>query len=96
MTRVARMAGGVMVWALHFGAIYGFTALACARGFPGAVPWFAGAASLLAATALGLLIARNVPRRAGFESWMTASIAALALVGVVFETVPVYMVRTCG
>ncbi len=96
MMRIAWMASGVLVWALHFGALYGFTALACARGFAGAVPWFAGAASLAALAAMILIIARNLPRRAEFESWLALSIAALALVGIAYETVPVYVVRPCA
>ena len=27
---------GLLIWAFHFGAIYAFQALACARGFAGA------------------------------------------------------------
>jgi hypothetical protein len=95
MTRIAWMASGVLVWALHFAALYGFTALACARGFGGAVPWFAGLATLAALAAMLAIVARNLPRRAEFESWMTAAIAALALIGIVYETVSAYLVRSC-
>jgi hypothetical protein len=96
MTTALRMSAGVIVWALHFTTVYGFTALACARGFAGAVPWVAGAASLIAVAAMLLIIARNLSSRGDFERWMAFSIAGLALVGIVFETVPVYLVRTCG
>jgi len=96
MSTALRMSAGVIVWAVHFGALYGFTALACARGFAGAVPWVTGAASFVAVLAMLFIMARNLPRRGEFESWMAFSIAALALVGIVFETVPVYVVRTCG
>jgi drug/metabolite transporter (DMT)-like permease len=89
--RALRMSAGVIVWALHFG----FTALACARGFAGAVPWVAGAASALALAALLLILSRSRPRRDEFESWLAFSIAALGLAGVVFQTLPVYLVRTC-
>ena len=94
--RALRMSAGVIVWALHFGALYGFTALACARGFAGAVPWVAGAASALALAALLLILARSRPRRDEFESWLAFSIAALALAAIVFQTVPVYLVRPCA
>jgi hypothetical protein len=29
------MIGGLLVWAVHFGLVYTFNALACARGFVG-------------------------------------------------------------
>jgi hypothetical protein len=45
------MAYGPALWALHFAALYGFTALACARGFAGAVPWVIAAATLAIAAA---------------------------------------------
>lgn len=96
MTRVAWMASGALVWALHFAALYGFTALACARGFAHAVPWVAGAASLIAIAAMLVIIARSLPRRNEFEGWMALSIAALALVGIAYVTVPVYLVRPCA
>lgn len=94
--RALRMSAGVIVWALHFTVLYGFTALACARGFAGAVPWVSGAASVLALVAVLLILARTRPHRDEFESWLAFSIAALALVGIAFETVPVYLVRTCA
>jgi hypothetical protein len=96
MTRIAWIAGGVLVWALHFGALYGFTALACARGFANTVPWFAGFAALAALFAMLLIIARNVPRRAEFESWMALAVAALASVGIAYGTFSVYLVRPCA
>jgi hypothetical protein len=91
-----RISAGAIVWAVHFTVLYGFAALACARGFTGAVPWVSGAATLLALAALLVVLARTGPRRGEFESWLAFSIAAVALVGVVFETVPVYLVRTCA
>ena len=94
--RALRMAAGVIVWALHFTVLYGFAALACARGFAGAVPWVSGAAGGLALAALLLILVRTRPQRAEFESWLAFSIAAFALVGVVFETVSVYLVRPCA
>lgn len=47
-----------IVWAVHFLAIYAFTALACARVgtydwySPSAVPWFVGGATLVASLVL--------------------------------------------
>jgi len=74
---------GVVVWALHFAATYGFTALACARGFGAAVPWVVVAATLVAAAAAIAVIATHLS--AEFTRWMTASVAALALLAIVWE-----------
>lgn len=96
MSRILLMSSGAIVWALHFTALYGFTALACARGFPAAVPWFAGIASAVAAAAMLAIVARNFGRREAFERWLAGAIAAFALVGIAYATVPVYVVRTCA
>ena len=99
-----RMFSGVIIWAVHFTAIYAFVALACARGFAQAqwlgasvVVWAVSAATIVAVAAI---LAMLVPalRAAGhaFEDWMTAAVAALALVAIVFETLPVVMVPACA
>ena len=89
-----RMALPIALWALHFTAIYGFTALACARGFAGAVPWTVGAMSALAALLAGLLLVANLSSQ--FERWMTAALAAFALVAIAYETVAMLLVPACG
>jgi hypothetical protein len=100
-----RVSAGVIVWAVHFAVVYGFTGLACARRFDegGAiwvalVPWVIGAASLLAALmilALILPLVRAV-RRAQFIDWMSGCVAALALAAIVLETIPLLWVPVCG
>jgi hypothetical protein len=90
------MSSGVMVWALHFTAIYGLTALACARGWGWLVMPSIAASTLLASIAIGALLAIALPRRAQFEYWMSACVAALALVAIVWEALPVLMVPACG
>ena len=90
----ARISGGVVVWVLHFSALYGFNALACARGFPGAVPWVAGAATLVAVAAACWLLFRE-RRREGFEGWLAFSIAGAALVAILFQTAPLLVVPPC-
>ena len=97
------MFSGVIIWAVHFTAIYGFTALACARGFQtlqwlgiGIVPWAVSGATLVAASAtLAILVPALRTARASFESWMTAGVAALALIAILWETLPVMMVPVC-
>jgi hypothetical protein len=89
------MSSGVMVWALHFTAIYGITALACARGWHGLVAPSVWSSTALAAAASLALIVFGASRRARFEYWMTAGIAALALVGIVWEALVVLLVPAC-
>ena len=78
-----RISLGILVWALHFAAIYGFTAVACARGFGAAAPWVALAATVVAAAAATAIIATHLS--AEFTRWMTAAVAGLALLAIVWE-----------
>jgi hypothetical protein len=95
MRQILFMSSGVVIWALHFGAIYGLTGLACARGWQEVVPPGVALATVVAAIlALAVLVA-GWRRRAQFESWMTAGIAALALVAIVWEALPVLIVPIC-
>jgi hypothetical protein len=89
------MSSGILVWALHFAAAYGFTGLACARGLAAAVPWVVGAATLAAAAAAALVIVRGASRRAGFEDTVAFSLAAFALVAILFEGASVFWVAPC-
>lgn len=99
-----------LVWAAHFLAIYAFTALACARKDTagwfgvGTVPWFVSAATLVAAAVLLLTIGIAVhdgrrsassPEPSPFVHWLTAAIAGLVLLAVVWETLPVLLVPAC-
>lgn len=91
-----RIASGPLAWILHFATIYGTTALACARGTPQVVPWAIGLATLAAVAACVAIIAVQWPRRAGFESWLAASLAGLALVAIVLQAFPVLVVPICA
>jgi hypothetical protein len=93
MATILRIASGVIVWALHFGVLYGFTALACARGFQHLVPAAVGAASVLAALAAVAIVVRNLSSE--FDRWLAAAIALAALVGILWEGVTVFMVPMC-
>lgn len=90
-----RMSAGVIVWALHFAAIYGLTALACARGAPSLVPWVIGAATAGAGLACVAIMAFALGRRAQFESWIAVGVAALALVAIVWEAFPMLVMTPC-
>lgn len=99
-----------LVWAVHFLAIYGFTALACARGFAmevlgvGIVAVFILGASLLATAALLITIRRAVresnadamPASSRFVHWLTAAMAGLALLAVWWETLPLIWIAGCA
>jgi hypothetical protein len=89
------MSSGVMVWALHFTAVYGLTALACARGWNWLVAPSIGVATLVAVIALAPILAVAARRRAQFEYWLTAWIAAFGLVGIVWGALTVLLVPIC-
>lgn len=89
------IASGVIVWALHFTALYGFTALACARGFPRAVPGFIVTATLVAGALAVALMVKGYRRRSEFIDWMTASVAGLALIAILYESIGVFLVPLC-
>ncbi len=100
-----------IVWSLHFLAIYGVTALLCERqgsaGWFGAdvIPWFVAAATLVAALVLlatlavavrDLRRAAALPEPAKFVHWLGAAMAGLALLAVLWETLPVLMLAGCS
>jgi hypothetical protein len=103
-----RMMGGFLTWAAHFAAIYGLTALACARGFAeaawlgvGVVPWGIGIATVVALAAIVLLTAgaaRTAAKSArgpGFLTWMTIAAGAAGVVAIIWQAIPVLIVPVC-
>lgn len=91
-----RISAGILVWAVHFAAVYGIAALGCARGWAHAVPASIGAVTLVAAVAAAALVVAGWRRRARFEHWLSASIAAFALLAIVLEAIPAWLVPTCA
>lgn len=91
-----RMTFAIAVWAAHFAILYGFTGLACARGFGDAVPWVAGAATLVAVAATALIALQALPRRGEFTAWMTVALAGVVVVAIVFEAVALFIVKPCA
>lgn len=98
---------GLLVWAVHFFAVYAANALACERAWAGAVPAAVAVATALALAALGgvLWAARPALRRAAaeggeeeprFSLWLSAATAALAALAVVFQAIPAALVGACG
>lgn len=101
---------GPLVWAAHFLAIYGFTALACERNVTasafgvGIVIWFIGIATLLAVLALGITIwlavregrsSASLPAPFEFMRSLTLAIATLAMLAVVWEALPLIFLPIC-
>lgn len=89
----------VILWAAHFTIVYGFTALACARGMPAAVPWIVGLASvaaLLALAAIALPAGVRAARTAQFMQFMTVGLGALAAVAIVWEASSVLWIPACA
>jgi hypothetical protein len=98
---------GPLVWAIHFLVIYGTTGVLCARppaaqaswlGIP-AGHWAVGLAGLVAVAALAAC-ARVQPRteephNRNFVRWMTLTLNALALVAIVWETLPILLLPAC-
>jgi hypothetical protein len=94
MRPALRMALGVLLWALYFGVTYGFTALACARGFGAAAPWVVGVATAVAAAAaLAIVVIHLSPE---FTRWMTAAVAGFALLAIVWQGIAAFIVPTCA
>ncbi len=90
------LSAGIAVWALHFAAIYGVTAVACARGLPQVVAPAVAWATFAATAALAVIIVRGYRRRRRFEQWLSAALGSLALVAVLWEALPVVVVPPCG
>lgn len=112
---IAGAVAGLVVWAVHFGVVYGASAIACERGLAGRtllgqplVP-----ALVLGATALALAAVALVGLRAWrrlehglagqegedeprFMVWLAAAIALLAALAIVWEGLPVLLIRPCG
>ena len=108
------MIGGLLVWAVHFTIIYGFTTFACAKEFAvtnvlglGIIPLVIAAATLLAWAVTGavLVIAMSgpIPPRSArygkttehFMQYTAVVIAALSLVAIAWNAIPVFIVAPC-
>jgi hypothetical protein len=89
-----RISAGPLLWALHFAALYGFTALACARGFAAAIPWVIAVSTVvLAAAAAGFMVRSS---KEEFVGWLGAALTAFSLVAILWQALPVLLVSPCG
>lgn len=91
-----RMSSGVLAWALHFAVVYGGTGIACARMAPHVVPWIIALATAVAAAACVAAMVSGLRAADRFEGWITSTVAALALLAIVWEAVPVLVVAPCA
>jgi hypothetical protein len=89
------MAAGVITWAAHFLAIYGWTGYACERGLAATIPWVVGATTLVAVIVVVAVAVAGRSRRASFPHWLAAGLAAFALLGIVAEAISVLVVPAC-
>lgn len=94
MLRILLIPVGAIVWAAHFAALYGVTALACARGFPNLVPWTVVIAGGAAAALLVLVL--RTAHTDDFVGWTTAAIAVAALLAVAWESAAGLLVPACA
>jgi hypothetical protein len=102
------MLSGPIVWAVHFLFVYGFTGIVCARpailtawlGISMAA-WVISAATLLSVAAIGTIYLRmrKTLRIAGdpaFVPVLTGALGLLSVLAILWETLPVFLVPTCG
>jgi hypothetical protein len=99
-----RMSAGVIIWAVHFAVIYGFTGLACARRFGASgetwltlVPWVIAVATAAGVLAAAVFIPPAVrANREQFVEWVSGWVAAFAVLAMVLEAITVLWVPVCG
>lgn len=88
-----RLSAGPLLWLLHFTVLYGFNAIACARGFQGAVPWAVAIATVVVGAGAALVVFQS---RKQFIDWLAAGLGALALLAILWQALPVLMVSPCA
>ena len=103
LRRMLQGGGPLMVWALHFFVAYGLVAAAGCSAFAEA-SWFGVSAlrallwglSVLAAAVIALLIARSLRLPRGLLRSAGAGGGGLALLGVVWTTLPMLLALPLG
>lgn len=104
-TRITRTAlglsAGFLIWAAHFTLIYALTAVTCSRGYIGVGTL---RTSLFAATVVALILTFAVLPRAlkprsgrtlSFLGETGALVAGLAMIGILWNAVPVLFLPVC-
>lgn len=86
---------GAIIWAAHFGVIYGGQAVACAAGRPGLVPPIVIGSSAVALVLLLVAVGMAWRHRHGFMGAMAIGIAALSALAIVWEAAPALALPSC-
>ena len=89
----------IVLWAVHFTAAYGFTALACARHLTAAIPWVVGLVSLatfIALMAIALPAALRVARSSQLADFLALGLGGLAGIAVAWEASSLLGVAACA
>jgi hypothetical protein len=99
---------GPLIWAAHFISIYGFNGVLCARPHWNIAwegmrlsSWGILGAAVIAVLAITVILLRVHPHdmtddNREFTLWMSLVLSLLAMVAVVWETVPVLLLPACG
>ena len=96
MRRTLFISAGILVWALHFTAIYGYTGLACARGWERSVTPTVTVMTVFASIAAAGVIYVAMRRREHFEHALAAGLAAFALLAILWEGAGVAFLVPCA
>lgn len=91
-----RLSAGILVWAVHFGLLYGASSLACAAGRPGLALWSIVVSTLLALAALSGVVVQGWRQRTRFERWLQSALGLFALSGVLLNVLPVLVLEVCA
>lgn len=101
---------GMLVWALHFAAIYFFNTLACTRAFwrtelggTKIVPLVVGLATVVAiilTSAILLWVSRNRldddEQTQHFLHFATSAVGLISIIAVFWNAIPAFIVPACG
>lgn len=91
-----RLCAGILVWAVHFGLLYGFSSLACAAGSPTLALWGIVVATALALAALSVIVQQGWRQHTRFERWLQAALGLFAFAGVLLNALPVLLLEVCA
>ncbi|MDC7785046.1 hypothetical protein PQJ75_02130 [Rhodoplanes sp. TEM] len=112
LTKMLFLNAGLVLWAAHFGFVYGLTGVVCARGlgtaWPAAVPFVVAFATVVAAgLSLVVLFAAVLGRGPGIAGepdpalrvfWrsVTGGVAVFGFVAIVWSGLPAVLIRPCA
>jgi hypothetical protein len=95
LTPPLRVVAAVALWAVHFAALYGSTALACARGRADVVPTLVVATTIAGVALACAIFVGSYPHRARFAHWLAAAVALLVVLAMAWETLAALIAPAC-